>query len=280
MIFFFDNSIEDFFCDNEVNFILKDQSKSKPVEQHYFMPIRESINNRILSSSICDLRPPPGFENEPMFSSPLTSSLCQINDSPSTNIPIDEENLQYLVSTWSNNEKSFQQINDLCSQGFDELNLLIQEQRSVQNALNIHLNCNSPSGHLPATNVSSASIFIVPEYLIFKCKKVQMTTNEIFQFLVIHRPDLRLKQLIYAFQLWKESIYTTDLIHREEDESLLMSSFPSDTSFSRLNFALEQLITKTQEARLAFQNATSELFSNVSYQNDRMNFLSNSTWPN
>lgn len=131
MIFFFDNSIEDFFCDNEVNFILKDQSKSTPVDQHYFMPIRESINNRILSSSICDLRPPPGFENEPMFSSPLTSSLCQINDSPSPNIPIDEENLQYLVSTWSNNEKSFQQINDLCSQGFDELNLLIQEQRSV-----------------------------------------------------------------------------------------------------------------------------------------------------
>ena len=131
MIFLFDNSIEDFFCDNEVNFILKDQSKSTPVDQHYFMPIRESLSQRKTYSSICDLRPPPGFENQPLFSSSSGSSLCQINDSPS-NIPIDEENLQYLVSTWSNNEQSLEKINELCSQGFDELNILIQEQRSVR----------------------------------------------------------------------------------------------------------------------------------------------------
>ena len=69
-------------------------------------------------------------------------------------------------------------LNEICYRGFDELNALIQEQRWVQNYLNV--NSSSPSSplvNINGTNCCSSRILIVSEYFIFKCKKVEITVS-------------------------------------------------------------------------------------------------------
>jgi hypothetical protein len=114
--------------------------------------------------------------------------------------PITEEN------HWSPNgtphrtthiQEATKTLHELCDRGFDELNTLIQEQRlvrqrlvsrhcpsssaslQVQSYLNVNISSkSSTSGHLLGTNSATATFFIVPEYLIFKCKKVEATVRE------------------------------------------------------------------------------------------------------
>ncbi|CAF1492202.1 unnamed protein product [Rotaria magnacalcarata] len=168
-------------------------------------------------------------------------------------------------------------LNELCYRGFDELNALIQEQRWVENYLNV----NSPSPASPLVNINgtnccSARILVVPEYFIFKCKKIEISASDIYELLSVGRPELRLRDLMFVFKPWKDSIVNAEVVHQEEEAKLRLSTerphsfYMNETVlqavFDRVCYAVRQLSIMTQQVRAAFQYATLNVFQISSRQ--------------
>ncbi|CAF3428641.1 unnamed protein product [Rotaria socialis] len=168
-------------------------------------------------------------------------------------------------------------LNELCYRGFDELNALIQEQRWVENYLNV----NSPSPASPLVNINgtnccSARILVVPEYFIFKCKKIEISASDIYELLSVGRPELRLRDLMFVFKTWKDSIVNAEVVHQEEEAKLRLSTerphsfYMNETVlqavFDRVCYAIRQLSNMTQQVRAAFQYATLNVFQISSRQ--------------
>jgi hypothetical protein len=171
-------------------------------------------------------------------------------------------------------------LNEICYRGFDELNALIQEQRWVQNYLNMNSSSpNSPLVNTNGTNCCSSRILIVPEYFIFKCKKIEITASHVYELLATGRPELRLRDLMFVFKSWKESITNAELIHQEEEMKLRLSIehphsyYMNETvlqaAFDRVSYAIRQLSNMTQQARAAFQYATLNVFQMSSRQQNQ-----------
>ncbi|CAF1433105.1 unnamed protein product [Adineta steineri] len=171
-------------------------------------------------------------------------------------------------------------LNELCYRGFDELNALIQEQRWVQNYLNLN-SSSLPSSNSPLVNINGASscssrILIVPEYFIFKCKKVEVTACHVYDVLATGRPELRLRDLMFVFKSWRETIANAEFVHQEEEVKLRLNTehFPSyymnetilQAAFERVYLVIRQLVSMTQQARAAFQYATLNVFQMSSRQ--------------
>ncbi|CAF0826622.1 unnamed protein product [Adineta ricciae] len=177
----------------------------------------------------------------------------------------------------ANIQELMQSLNELCYKGFDELNALIQEQRWVQNYVNI----NSPSPnslvtHLNGSNCCSSRVLIVSEYFIFKCKKIEITASHVFELLALARAELRLRDLMFVFKSWKESIANAEMIHQEEENKLRLSMehpqsyYMTDSvlqaAFDHVSYAIHDLCDWTQKARAAFQYATLNIFQTLSRQ--------------
>ena len=107
-----------------------------------------------------------------------------------------QSNLQRKISTQTKQSPSkispinmqdfIENLNEMCYRGFDELNALIQEQRWVQSYLNLNSSSsNSPLVNVYGGNSCSARVLIIPEYFIFKCKKIESTVREMFFFRVL-----------------------------------------------------------------------------------------------
>lgn len=173
-----------------------------------------------------------------------------------------------------------QNLNEICFKGFDELNALIQEQKWVQSYVNLNSTSlpspNSPTLTLNGSNAGASRVLVVPEYFIFKCKKTEITATHVYDLLSLARPELRLRDLMGAFNSWKESIINAELIHQEEETKLRLSTehphsyYMTETvlqaAFDRLGTAIRQLGTMTQQARVAFQYATLNVFQSLSRQ--------------
>ncbi|CAF0894228.1 unnamed protein product [Rotaria sp. Silwood1] len=180
----------------------------------------------------------------------------------------------------TNMHELMENLNELCYRGFDELNALIQEQRWVENYLNVNSSSlpspSSPLVNINGTNCCSSRILVVPEYFIFKCKKIEITASDIYQLLSIGRPELRLRDLMFAFKSWKESITNAELVHQEEETRLRLSTehphsyYMNETvlqaAFDHISYAIRQLSNMTQQARAAFQYATLNVFQMSSRQ--------------
>ncbi|CAF1612994.1 unnamed protein product, partial [Didymodactylos carnosus] len=122
-----------------------------------------------------------------------------------------------LQSVTTNTNELLMNLNELCYRGFDELNALIQEQRWVQNYVNLNVST------LPNTVVQrscSAQVLIVPEYFIFKCKKLHVSANHVYEVMATGRPELRLRDLLFVFKSWREAIVASELVHQEEEAKL------------------------------------------------------------
>ncbi|UJR21537.1 hypothetical protein I4U23_024622 [Adineta vaga] len=180
----------------------------------------------------------------------------------------------------SNMQELMENLNELCYRGFDELNALIQEQRWVQNYLNVN-SSSLPSSNLPLVNLTGANccssrILIVPEYFIFKCKKVEVTASHVYDLLATGRPELRLRDLMFVFKSWRETIANAEHVHQEEEIKLRLNTehFPSyymnetilQAVFERAYLVIRQLVSMTQQARAAFQYATLNVFQMSSRQ--------------
>ncbi|CAF0812850.1 unnamed protein product [Adineta steineri] len=177
----------------------------------------------------------------------------------------------------TNIHELLQNLNELCYKGFDELNTLIQEQRWVQS----YVSLNSPSPTFPSANLNgsnccSSRILIVPEYFVFKCKKVEITASHVFELLATGRAELRLRDLMFVFKSWKESIINAEIIHQEEENKLRLSTehpqsyYMTDTvlqaAFDRVSHSIRKLCNLTQQARAAFQYATLNICQALSRQ--------------
>lgn len=198
------------------------------------------------------------------------------------------ENLEYLASiasistpipqtesSWIStvDSETIRSLNEICDRGFDELNTLIQEQRLIQSHLNVNLSSNLTMNNVHRSNSVPSKIFIIPEYYIFKCQKVNLNASQIFEVLSVRRPELRLRDLMFAFQAWKESISKAEAVEKEEDLKLsLIIEHPQtysmndeifQSAFERVSHALRELTNRTQRARAAFQYATLNIFQKV-----------------
>ncbi|CAF1098564.1 unnamed protein product [Rotaria sordida] len=190
----------------------------------------------------------------------------------------------------TNMHELMENLNELCYRGFDELNALIQEQRWVENYLNVnspsHPSPSSPLVNINGTNCCSSRILVVPEYFIFKCKKIEITASDTYELLSIGRPELRLRDLMFVFKSWKESITNAELVHQEEETRLRLNTehphtyYMNETvlqaAFDHISYAIRQLSNMTQQARAAFQYATLNVFQMSSRQQQSQG-LSNSS---
>lgn len=232
-----------------------------------------STDNRISSSSSSS---PVDDTTNTKLSFPSTKTSIEFNPEQQAM----QDNLNFLASM--TNESNFipnpiqiyiDNLNELCYQGFDHLNALIQEQRWVENFLNLP----PTSKKLSLSNHSSSSeVLIICEYFIFKCKKYQPIASQIFEYLANDKVELRLKELIFVFQSWKQAIHHAEQIHREEEKKFLLVYHHPQTyhlnknilqlAFNRLYNAIRQLINLTEKTRATYQQATLNVFQIYSRQ--------------
>ncbi|CAF2019457.1 unnamed protein product [Rotaria magnacalcarata] len=234
-------------------------------------------------------------------STPMTSESTWQQQIPSTSISLDssmnlkrkmrpvmlqqqQQQMKLSQSILRNNSANMHELienlNELCYKGFDELNALIQEQRWVQSYVNTSASSiqspSSPSSSLNGTNCCSSRILIVPEYFIFKCKKVEINASHVFDLLATGRAELRLRDLMFVFKSWKKNILNAEIIHQDEENKLRLSTehpqsyYMTDavlkSVFDRVSHAIHDLCIITQKARAAFQYATLNIYQASSRQ--------------
>ncbi|CAF3666483.1 unnamed protein product [Rotaria socialis] len=232
-------------------------------------------------------------------STPMTSESTWQQQIPSTSMSIDssmnlkrkmrpimlqQQQMKLSQSISRNNSANMHELienlNELCYKGFDELNALIQEQRWVQSYVNTSASSiqspSSSSSSLNGTNCCSSRILIVPEYFIFKCKKIEINASHVFDLLATGRAELRLRDLMFVFKSWKKIILNAEIIHQDEENKLRLSTehpqsyYMTDavlqSVFDRVSYAIRELCNITQQARAAFQYATLNIYQASSRQ--------------
>ena len=85
--------------------------------------------------------------------------------------------------------------------------------------------------------------------------------SHVFEFLAVGRPELRLRDLMFVFKSWKESILNAELIHQEEENKLKLSAEHPQSYY------MTDTILQSGETNERTLNGCKRMFSQRGYLN-------------
>ncbi|CAF3367807.1 unnamed protein product [Rotaria sp. Silwood1] len=281
-------NVNKLFNDEPISIFNYPSLPSKTTMDKEQQAIHDNIN---LLASMATASTP--ITSESTWQQPLTSTSLDSNINLKRKMRTMMLQQQQSRNNSINIHELVENLNEMCYKGFDELNALIQEQRWVQSYVNMNSlsmpSPSSPSVNFHGSNCCSSRILIIPEYFIFKCKKVEITASRVFELLATGRAELRLRDLMFVFKSWKKAILNAEITHQDEENKLRLSTehpqsfYMSDTVlqsvFDRVSYTIRELCNITQQARAAFQYATLNIYQASSRQQQVQSQLSSNIPP-